>query len=213
MFKKFIINLTRKNTKVSTAASVKKKIKIGNIEILEPRQIIYDILKYKNSGTVLDLGAGFGRHSVFLSYKGFTATAVEKEEARLTRLKVNAEKLRVDITTICSSIQSFEPKEKYDVVINTMVLHYLSKNEVPEIIKKMQQCTNSNGLNVISVYTDKNPKGLRDYLFQQKELSNFYTDWKILQYDESLGSTLENPKDGGPPRRWSAKIIAQNIKK
>lgn len=37
------------------------KIKIGNIEIVEPRQIVYDVLKYKNSGTVLDLGAGFGR--------------------------------------------------------------------------------------------------------------------------------------------------------
>lgn len=199
--------------KISQINSPQKKIKIGNIEIVEPRQIVYDILKYKNSGTVLDLGAGFGRHSLFLAYKGFTVTAVEQDRLKLSKLKNNAEKLHVDISTICADIQSFEPKETYDVVIATMVLHFLSKNEAHRMIKKMQQWTNVDGLNVVSVYTDKNPKGLRNYLFRKKELIDCYTDWKILQYDESSSSVVENPKDGGFPRRYSARILAQNIKK
>jgi len=33
-------------------------MKIGDIEIVEPRQIVYDILKFKNAGTAFDLGAG-----------------------------------------------------------------------------------------------------------------------------------------------------------
>ena len=41
--------------KVPQAISVQKKIKIGNIEIVEPRQIVYDILKYKK----LDISSCF----------------------------------------------------------------------------------------------------------------------------------------------------------
>ena len=71
------------------------KIKLGNIEISEPGKIVYDILKYKNSGTVLDLGAGFGRHSLFLAHKGFIVTAVELVQDKLEKIKENAKKLDV----------------------------------------------------------------------------------------------------------------------
>lgn len=188
---------------------MQNKIKIGDIEILKPRQIVYDILKYKNLGTVLDMGAGFGRHSLFLAHNGFHVTAVEIEQDRLDRIRNQAENLGVSIQTIKSDIADFVPAEKYDVVLSTMVLHFLPKETAHKAIETMQEYTNKDGLNVVSVYTDENPAGLRPYLFEKNELKNAYSGWEILEYEEVLGPEIENPKDGGPSRRYGAKLIAR----
>lgn len=190
---------------------MQNKIKIGEIEILKPRQIVYDILKYKNSGTVLDMGAGFGRHALFLAHHGFQVTAVEIEQDRLERLRSQSENLGVSIATIQSDVAYFIPTEKYDVVLSTMVLHFLTKENVYEAIKVMQKCTNKDGLNVVSVYTNENPVGLRPYLFEKDELRNAYSGWEVLEYEEVLGPEIENPKEGGPSRRYCAKLIARKI--
>jgi tellurite methyltransferase len=187
------------------------KIKIGNIEIVEPRQIVYDVFKYKNSGTVLDLGSGFGRHSLLLAYKGFQVTAVEIEQDKLDKLNENAKKLGVHIVTIRSDVADFIPTEKYDVILSTMVLHFLSKDNAQKAITLMKEYTNTDGLNVVTVYTNENPVNLRPYLFEKNELRNLYAGWDILEYQETLGPETENPKDGGPSRRYSARLIAKKI--
>lgn len=185
------------------------KIKLGNIEINEPRKIVYDILKYKKSGNVLDLGAGLGRHSLFLAYKGFRVVAVELQKNKLEKLQENAKKLGVTIKTIQADIGDFQSKETYDVIIATMTLHFLPARKVPTTIKRMQKATNSGGLNVITAYTSENPAGLRLYLFKKDELKNYYNGWELLQYKEFLGPKIENRKDGGPDRRYNVQMIAR----
>ena len=113
------------------------------------------------------------------------------------------------IKTIQEDIGEFQPKEKYDVIIATMTLHFLSAEKVPTTIKRMQEATKTGGLNVIAVYTEENPMGLRPHLFKKDELRNFYNNWEMLQYKEFLGPKIENRKDGGPERRYNAQMIAR----
>ncbi|HEY4496829.1 MAG TPA: methyltransferase domain-containing protein [Candidatus Paceibacterota bacterium] len=203
------------------------KIKIGNVEITEPRQIVYDILKYKDSGTVLDLGAGYGRHSLFLAHKGFKVTAVEEDEKALESLKIRANTLGVEIATAHKDIKDFESDRKYDVVIATMVLHFLNQNEVQDMLKKMQSWTAKGGINVVCAYTDQNIAKLRPYLFKVGELKEDYSGWEILEYGETWGDpltkeTLEYEKSLGLlvesiqeneeiKRRHTARLIARKI--
>lgn len=190
---------------------MEEKIKLGNIEIPKPRSVVYNILKYKKSGNVLDLGCAYGRNSLFLAYNGFNVTAVEKKENKIKGLKENSEKLKVDIKTFVSNIEDFVFDMNYDVVVATMVLHFLSGEKIDQMISMMQKFTNKDGLNVITVYTDKNPTGIREYLFKENELRNYYNDWKILEYEEYLGEKMKNPRDGGPERRYVARLIAKKI--
>lgn len=147
-----------------------QKIKIGATEIFEPRQLVYDILKYRESGTVLDLGAGFGRHALFLAHKGFVVTAIENDEDKILSLRKKTEELGIPISIVQSDIRGFETPRKFDIVIATMVLHFLPQQEVPEMVRKMQDWTTQDGLNVVSIYTEQNIENLREYLFKQNEL-------------------------------------------
>ncbi len=190
---------------------MQKTINIKGVEIIEPHPIIQELLTFKQSGSVLDLGAGFGRHSLFLADQGFIVTAVEQEEKKLVKLADKASRIGVAIKTITSDVLTFVPLEKYDVVLCIMLLHFLNKTEVTRTVTMMQKCTNVGGLNVITSYTEGNPSNLRASLFTKDELKNMYASWDILKYEELLGPAMENPKDGGPERRYSARLIARKI--
>ena len=47
-------------------------MKLGAVEIHAPRKIVLEALRYVSHGSVLDLGAGFGRHSLLLASKGLS---------------------------------------------------------------------------------------------------------------------------------------------
>lgn len=188
---------------------MKKYIQLGPIEIIEPREIVYDILKYKSKGSVLDLGSDFGRHALFLASKGFQVTAVEKEDKHISTLKEKAEQLGVAIEIIKSDIVDFVPNKNYDIIIAAMVLHFLTKERASEVIEKMKKFTALNGINAIAVYTNKNPSGLRPYQFEMGELKNLYDGWELLRYEEFLSGTVEIIKDGGPSRRYNGLLVAR----
>ena len=68
----------------------------------------------------------------------------------------------------------------------------MSKDEVDQAIKLMQQTTKPGGINVISAYTDQNtadfmadnPYGDHGYLLKAGELKSCYDGWEILEYEE-----------------------------
>lgn len=190
---------------------MKKHIQLGPIEIVEPREIVYDILNYKSSGTVLDLGAGYGRHALFLASKGFEVSAVEKEAIQVKYFREQAAKLGIPIKIIQEDVARFIPDKQYDVVLATMVLHFLYEQEAIKVLRTMQNSTAPEGLNIIAVYTDKNPIGLRPYQFAMEELKSMYHGWEILRCEEFLGEEVENPylKDGGPSRRYNGVLITK----
>ena len=158
------------------------------IDPTQPNEFITNLISYALQGDILDLGAGHGRHTIFAAQHGFDVTAVEPDEELYDELKQIP-----NINVVKSDIASYHPDRQFDVIICAMVLHFLSKDEVDEAIKLMQETTKSGGINVISAYTDQNtadfmannPYGDHGYLLKPDELRSFYEDWALLEYEEA----------------------------
>ncbi|MBI2551697.1 methyltransferase domain-containing protein [Candidatus Uhrbacteria bacterium] len=170
---------------------------------------VRNILNYKKSGTVLDLGSGKGRHAIFLAKQGFAVTAVDYVEERLAEMKARARIEGVRISIKRADISHFSFSRKYDIIMASMSLHFLQKNQIAQVVKRMKAHTKQGGLNVVSVLTNKEEmKANRAYLFKTSELKRYYTDWNILEYEEKLSQPFFSEKQGKRIRQHRAVIIA-----
>ena len=72
-------------------------------------------------GTVLDLGAGEGRNSLWLAEQGWTATAVDFSAVALDRARVWAEQRLGDasdrLTTVVADLLEYRPTQTFDLVL------------------------------------------------------------------------------------------------
>lgn len=174
------------------------------IDPTQPNEFITRYIKYVSTGSLLDLGAGPGRHASFAAQHGFNVVAVEPDGELCATLRQIP-----DIEVIKSNIASYYTDSQFDVIICAMVLHFLSKDEVDQSIELMQQTTKLGGVNVISAYTDQNtadfmsgnPYGDHGYLLKPGELKSCYEGWEILEYEEDW-TPPGIVKEGDTPRSF-----------
>ena len=75
-------------------------------------------LKLTGEEKILDLGCGFGRHSLALAQRGFDVTGVDITPAFITDAIESAEKLGLNTSFICSDIRDIKFENEFDVVLN-----------------------------------------------------------------------------------------------
>jgi tellurite methyltransferase len=183
----------------------------------QPEKLVKNLLKFKTSGSALELGAGEGRNSIFLAKNGFQTTAQDISQIGLDRIDETAIKNNLNIKTELKDIRSLDSSEQYDVLICTFVLHHLTRDEALKTIKQIQQNTNPEGLNLIISFT-KNGDFFKENINTEKfylelnELKDLYADWDILEYEETKGEARRQKPDGTPMFNISAKILAKKIK-
>ena len=182
------------------------------LDINSIRPIVKLSLKFKKSGRALDLGSGIGRHSLFLAKNGFKVVAVDNKSEALTGLKELARLQKLPIKVVRVDAATYHTKQKFDVLLSNMLLHFIPEKKQLQIVKNMQQATKKDGIIVVSSYTNKNPKNLRPYPIKAGMLKKWYerAGWKILFYQEVLGEPIpdiNNPKK--MLRIWKEEIIAQ----
>ena len=176
--------------------------------------IVKDILKYKQEGSVLEIGAGEGRNSLFLATEGFDVEAMDVSDRGIAKLQESADTKGLKIKTHVADITLFTPERSYDVIVSTFVAHHQSRGEALAIIQLIKDQTNPNGLNVIAVFTKdgdfyrNNPETDRFYP-DLGELSRLYSDWEVLEYSEEEGKALQKKVDGSPMLNIVARILAR----
>lgn len=167
---------------------------------MEKSNLIKFLLGLKKSGDVLDIGVGNGRDAIIFARNGFNVFGIDKSSKVISEVKNNFPKLKVTK----EDIRDYLLTSKYDIILCNNVLHFLGKQDIYGIIKRIKEGTKDGGLNVIKVFTEENPDKNFRYLFKKDELKMLYSNWKILKYGEFI-TPIEN--HGGKPHRHSIAVL------
>ena len=136
-------------------------------------EMIKNILKYKKSGKVLDLGCGEGGTSLALAKKGFDVTCIDISRIAINKIKKEAEKKGIKINAICTDLENYEIDKEYDIIIGSGIFHFLSKEKAFELIKKCKDETKINGINIFEVLLEIisfSGRRFRRILFQKRRI-------------------------------------------
>ena len=117
----------------------------------------------------------------------------------------------MNIITKLADVREYNPDAPFDVVLSLMVLHFLSEQDFPTAIQRMQNWTKPGGTNIVTSFTNDNPIGTRTYLFEPNGLRDFYSDWKIAEYEESWSSYVLPPGKTVPERYMAARLVAKRL--
>lgn len=182
----------------------------------QPEKMVESVLKFKNSGQALELGAGEGRNSLFLANHGFKVKAQDISEVGLNKLSKIATEKKLDIQTEIKNINDLKLTDNFDVLVCTFVLHNLSRENALQIIEEMKNHTNPEGLNVITAFTKNGdfynrPSEKENFYLDGGELKNLYAGWDILEYEEAEGEARAKKQDGTAMKNVTAKLLAKKI--
>ncbi|MFZ2049041.1 MAG: methyltransferase domain-containing protein [Minisyncoccia bacterium] len=180
----------------------------------EPESIVVEALKHINTGKILDIGSGTGRHALFLAEKGFDVHAIDVSEEGIKKLQEQAEKRGLDIKAEVADLTKIKLDDFYDMIICSYVNHHLSTNEAMFMVDEIKLHTNSGGLNVIAAFTKNSDLFGEDittdrYFPETQELGSLYKDWKILEHREEESKAKVAHSDGSPMYNLAAFLIAQ----
>ena len=181
----------------------------------EPSVAVEAAVEYLKKGTVLDLGAGSGRDSIFLAKKGFEVTSVDISPEGLSLLKetIEDEGLK-NIQTVEADVAEFKPSLEYDNILCIFVLHFLKKQDFMPTLNRIMSCTTAGGINVVSDLTKNGPLYSTDTIghwVDAGELQEIYekAGWEILDSFTYSSSTMRRDAEGKPFQHESDHLIAR----
>ena len=151
----------------------------------------YRLIRAKKLKTLLDLGCGDGRDSVYFHEKGLEVTAEDFSESGIMKLKVRES----GVKAIQKNIQDIRfPKHSFDVIYAHLSLHYFDDRTTRKIFDKLYTILKKGGLIFIACKSTDDPlfgKGekITENMYRKGHVRHFFTkeymkkqlkDFKIL---------------------------------
>jgi SAM-dependent methyltransferase len=170
------------------------------------REVAFVIESMSLSGEerILDLGCGYGRHSIALASKGYSVVGVDVTEVYIKSAEAAACELGISAEFICSDILDLEAQGEYDVVISLCdggIGYFDSEKDNRKVFEIVSRSLVEDGQHLLQVlnkcHAEKYfPK--RDWDLGKSAVSLVEFGWNPedsrMQYSERLlywGKTLE----------------------
>jgi len=143
---------------------------------IRERQYYLDKLRHDDCVTLLEIGAGTGRDSLFFHQNGLQVTTVDFSEEMVRLCK---EKGLPDVH--CMDFRQLEfPDNRFDAVYALNCLLHIPKAEIDDVLLEIRRVLKPNGLFFYGVYGGQNSEGIwEDDTYEPKRFFNFYTDEDI----------------------------------
>ncbi|MEG2290683.1 MAG: class I SAM-dependent methyltransferase [Clostridium sp.] len=180
--------------------------------------------------TGLDVGAGNGRHSIFLANEGISVKAIDISKEGLKLLSKNAASIGLNIETEVISVFDYYDSNKYDLVLSTGgALNFLTKAASIQVIQRLKDNVHEGGYMYITVFTINDSAfkhqcelaetkqddtyyssklGTWVTGFKNNELRMLFEDWEEIKYFED--NILDNGH-GEPHYHHTAGILARKV--
>ena len=158
-------------------------------ELLAPREPAKAVKEHYHDSPgklALDVACGGGRHTLFLSERGFSVDAVDISSVALEKL---AKKVNANVSLHEADLDTYIPQKDYDIVVMT---NFLDR----DLIARIKATLKPQALFIIETYMDdaRNEKkeSNPDFLLAKKELLSLFNEgYEILAYDEFENESYE----------------------
>jgi 2-polyprenyl-3-methyl-5-hydroxy-6-metoxy-1,4-benzoquinol methylase len=163
------------------------KIFSNNYEFTYPfdQDLLNDILKYKKSGKVLDLGCGEGGLSIQLSKKDFEVHSLDISPTAIKNLSEYSQRNSLNIQTMTGDVRNLQDfKFKFDIIICNATLHFLTTKEATLFLSNISSILNPNGILLLNTFSKQDPTFEDPYFYPTvQEIKDIFKE-KIIQLEE-----------------------------
>jgi len=111
---------------------------------------------HSKKGTLLDLGSGQGRDSLYLASIGYQVTAVDNSMVGICQTLIKARKMGLKLKTIKADLFNVQLEKKFDIILFDMILHTFKKTQQLELLQKFSSYLKFNGVFCIIFPNDMN---------------------------------------------------------
>ena len=133
---------------------------------------------WQPKGTVLDIGCGQGRDSLFLARQGYQVTGIDASEVGIKQMLEQAEAKGLNVKGIVADFYSYDYAESFDIVVLDSILHFGSAEKAKELelLHKLCLCLNDEGIICLFVHKSNTKEKVLKGFFNEH-----FSSWEVLK--------------------------------